>query len=39
MYDGRLYGDAIGDPGSPAGTLEGAIRQDGQLMAGAFTSC
>jgi ABC-type Zn uptake system ZnuABC Zn-binding protein ZnuA len=39
VYDGRLYGDAIGDPGSPGGTLEGAIQQDGQLMAGAFTSC
>jgi zinc/manganese transport system substrate-binding protein len=39
VYDGRLYGDAIGDAGTPGATVEGAIQRDGQLMAGAFTSC
>src|SRR6266700_513583 len=33
VYDGRLYGDAIGDAGAPGATLEGAIQQNGQLMA------
>lgn len=39
VYDGKLYGDAIGDPGSPGSTLEGAIAEDGKLMAAAFRSC
>ena len=39
VFDGRLYGDAIGDPGSPGGTLEGALLQNGQLVASAFRSC
>ena len=39
VYDGKLYGDAIDDPGKPGGTLEGALVQNGQLMAGAFKSC
>jgi ABC-type Zn uptake system ZnuABC Zn-binding protein ZnuA len=39
VYDGRLYGDALGEPGTPEGTLEGALLKDGQLMAQAFTSC
>jgi ABC-type Zn uptake system ZnuABC Zn-binding protein ZnuA len=36
VYDGKLYGDAIDDPGKPGGTLEGALVSNGQLMAGAF---
>ncbi|HEY4028645.1 MAG TPA: metal ABC transporter substrate-binding protein [Candidatus Dormibacteraeota bacterium] len=39
VYDGKLYGDAIGDPGSPGGTMEGALTRNGQLMAMAFKSC
>ena len=39
VVDGRLYGDAIGEPGSPGATLEGALVHDGELMASAFTSC
>jgi ABC-type Zn uptake system ZnuABC Zn-binding protein ZnuA len=39
VYDGKLYGDALGDPGKPGGTLEGALVQNGQLMADAFKSC
>lgn len=39
VYDGKLYGDAIDDPGKPGGTLEGALTQNGQLMADAFRSC
>jgi ABC-type Zn uptake system ZnuABC Zn-binding protein ZnuA len=39
VYDGKLYGDAIDEPGKPGGTLEGALVQNGQLMAGAFKSC
>jgi ABC-type Zn uptake system ZnuABC Zn-binding protein ZnuA len=39
VFDGRLYGDAIGDPGKPGGTLEDALTRNGQTMAGAFTSC
>jgi ABC-type Zn uptake system ZnuABC Zn-binding protein ZnuA len=39
VYDGKLYGDAIGDPGTPGATLEGALISDGRLMAAAFTSC
>jgi zinc/manganese transport system substrate-binding protein/manganese/iron transport system substrate-binding protein len=39
VFDGKLYGDAIGDPGSPGGTLEGALVRNGELMASAFKSC
>lgn len=39
VYDGKLYGDAIGDPGSPGETLEGALTRNAQLMADAFKSC
>jgi ABC-type Zn uptake system ZnuABC Zn-binding protein ZnuA len=39
VYDGRLYGDAIGEPGGPGGTLESALVRNGRLMAAAFTSC
>ncbi len=39
VYDGKLYGDAIGDPGSPGATLEGALTHNAQLMAAAFKSC
>jgi ABC-type Zn uptake system ZnuABC Zn-binding protein ZnuA len=39
VYDGKLYGDAIGDPGTPGGTLEGALTSNGRLMAEAFKSC
>jgi ABC-type Zn uptake system ZnuABC Zn-binding protein ZnuA len=36
VYDGKLYGDAIGDPGSDGATLEGALVHNGQAMAVAF---
>jgi ABC-type Zn uptake system ZnuABC Zn-binding protein ZnuA len=39
VFDGKLYGDAIGPVGTAGGTLEGALLRDGQLMAQAFTSC
>jgi ABC-type Zn uptake system ZnuABC Zn-binding protein ZnuA len=39
VYDGKLYGDAIDDPGKPGGTLEGALEQNGKLMGDAFRSC
>jgi ABC-type Zn uptake system ZnuABC Zn-binding protein ZnuA len=39
VFDGRLYGDAIGDAGTPGATLEGALVQNGELMASAFKSC
>jgi ABC-type Zn uptake system ZnuABC Zn-binding protein ZnuA len=39
VYDGKLYGDAIDDPGKPGGTLEGALEQNGKLMGDAFKSC
>ena len=37
VFDGKLYGDAIGDEGTDGATLEGAIVHDGRLMAQAFT--
>ncbi len=36
---GSLFGDAIGDPGSPGATLEAAILHDGTTMARGFASC
>jgi ABC-type Zn uptake system ZnuABC Zn-binding protein ZnuA len=36
VYDGKLYGDAIGDAGSDGATLEGALVHNGQAMAVAF---
>jgi ABC-type Zn uptake system ZnuABC Zn-binding protein ZnuA len=39
VYDGKLYGDAIDDPGKPGGTLEGALQQNGKLMGDSFRSC
>jgi zinc/manganese transport system substrate-binding protein/manganese/iron transport system substrate-binding protein len=39
VFDGKLYGDAIGDPGKPGGTLEDALTRNGRTMASAFTSC
>jgi ABC-type Zn uptake system ZnuABC Zn-binding protein ZnuA len=39
VFDGALYGDAIGYPGKPGGTLEDALTRNGRTMAGAFTSC
>ncbi|MGB2940007.1 MAG: metal ABC transporter substrate-binding protein [Candidatus Dormiibacterota bacterium] len=36
VYDGKLFGDAIGDPGSDGATLEGALVHNGQAMAAAF---
>jgi ABC-type Zn uptake system ZnuABC Zn-binding protein ZnuA len=38
VFDGKLYGDAIGDPGTDGATLEGALVHNGRLMAAAFTS-
>ncbi len=39
VVDGKLYADAIGDPGSEGATLEQALLHNGRLMAQAFTSC
>lgn len=36
VYDGKLYGDAIGDAGSDGATLEGALVHNAQAMAAAF---
>jgi zinc/manganese transport system substrate-binding protein/manganese/iron transport system substrate-binding protein len=36
VFDGKLYGDAIGDAGSDGATLEGALVHNGQAMASAF---
>jgi ABC-type Zn uptake system ZnuABC Zn-binding protein ZnuA len=33
VFDGRLYADAIGAPGTPGETLEGAIAENGRLIA------
>jgi ABC-type Zn uptake system ZnuABC Zn-binding protein ZnuA len=38
VFDGKLYGDAIGDAGSDGATLEGALAHNGKLMAQAFSS-
>lgn len=39
VFDGRLYGDAIGEPGTRGETLEGALVENARLMAAAFRSC
>ena len=39
VYDGKLYGDAIGEAGTAGATLEGAIRENGRLLAAGFRSC
>jgi hypothetical protein len=39
VVDGKLFADAIGDPGTPGGTLEGALVQNARVMAAGFTSC
>lgn len=39
VFAGSLYGDAIGDPGSEGGTLEGALVHNARLMASGFGSC
>ncbi len=39
VFDGKLYGDAIGDPGTAGATLEGALLHNAKVMARAFTSC
>ena len=36
VVDGKLYADAIGDPGSDGATLEGALVHNGQLLADGF---
>jgi ABC-type Zn uptake system ZnuABC Zn-binding protein ZnuA len=37
IFDGQLYGDAIGDQGSDGATLEDALVHNGKSMATAFT--
>lgn len=39
VFAGKLYGDALGEPGSPGGTLEGALSHNGAVMAEGFNSC
>jgi len=39
VFAGKLYGDALGEPGSPGGTLEGALSHNGAVMAEGFSSC
>lgn len=39
VYDGKLYADAIDDPGTPGGTLEGALTSNGKTIAEGFKSC
>ena len=36
IFDGKLYGDAIGGPGTPGETLEGAIAENGRQVAAGF---
>lgn len=38
VFDGKLYGDAIGAPGTDGATLEGALLHNARLMAAAFGS-
>lgn len=39
VFDGKLYGDALGEPGTAEGTLEGALAHNGAVMAAGFRSC